>query len=360
MQNTSPNQENAAATHSAAGELIDAQVLRELLNLESDGIFIVDHAGVIVLVNREAEQMFGYAHNALIGREATSLMSEHLRERHAWCGLVSQARRPQGFGLELLVVRQDGSEFPAEISLSILEEGARTGYAAVVRDITNRKLEEGKLRDLTARLLSIREEERIQVSRAIHDEFGQALTGLKMDVAWLRRNLLEDDTAAQAKLRAMTKLIDDTILSVRQISSQLRPAVLDDIGLSAAMEWQLRECEARTGILCKFDQDPGEIQLDGDVATAAFRIFQEALTNVARHAAATRIKSGVKVEGDMLLLHVQDNGRGISDAEANDPKSLGLLGMRERARLVHGEVRIHGVPEQGTTVEVRLPIGGVH
>ena len=360
MPNTSPNQEDAAATNPSAKGLIDEQVLRELLNLESDGIFIIDQAGVIVLVNREAEQMFGYAHNALIGRMAASLISEHPHEGSKWCGIVSQIRQPQGYGLEMLVVRQDGSEFPAEISLSVLEEGTKTGYAAVVRDITNRKLEEGKLRDLTARLLSIREEERIQVARAIHDEFGQALTGLKMDVAWLRRNLLEDDTAVQAKLRAMTKLIDDTILTVRRISSQLRPAVLDDIGLSAAMEWQLREFEARTAILCKFDQDPGETQLDGDVATAAFRIFQEALTNVARHAAATRVEAGVRVEGDMLLLHVRDNGRGISDAEANDPKSLGLLGMRERARLVHGEVRIQGAPEQGTIVEVRLPVGGVH
>ncbi len=213
-----------------------------------------------------------------------------------------------------------------------------------------------QLRRLSARLQAAREEERTRMAREIHDQLGGAMTGLKMDVAALRRGL---QAALLEKTEAISELIDDTIQTVRRIATELRPAILDDFGLLAAIEWQLQEFQTRAGIQCNLRAEVGDISLDSESSTAVFRVFQETLTNVARHANATQVEVQVEEQEGQLILQVHDNGRGISEEEISGSKSLGLVGMQERIHLLSGELDIRGVPEQGTTVLVRIPLGKV-
>ncbi len=215
---------------------------------------------------------------------------------------------------------------------------------------------EESLRALAAHLQSVREEERTRIAREVHDELGQALTGLKMDLAWLAKRWPKLPKDLAGKISGMFGLIDATIKSVRRISSGLRPQVLDDVGLVGALKWQAREFQARTGIRCKSELPAEDILLDPEHATALFRIFQEVLTNVGRHAKATRVDIELRPDTDQLVLRVHDNGRGIADADARGQKSLGLLGMRERAQLFGGGVEIKGVRGRGTTVTVSMPL----
>lgn len=232
-------------------------------------------------------------------------------------------------------------------------------------DITERKEAEEQLersleqlRALSARLQSVREEERTRIAREIHDELGQAMTGLKMDLAWLARQLPTDAPSLRQKVASMSHLVDETIQVVRRISTELRPGVLDDLGLLAALEWQAQDFQTRTGIRCRLVTTVEELELDADRSTALFRIFQETLTNVARHAQATEVTVRLDVCEDHLILEVKDNGVGISSQALADSHSLGLLGMRERALLFGGSVEVRGEPERGTTVTVRIPVPG--
>ncbi|MGE5401233.1 MAG: PAS domain S-box protein [Ignavibacteriales bacterium] len=219
-----------------------------------------------------------------------------------------------------------------------------------------------QLRRLSAHTQSAREEERTRISREIHDELGQALTGLKMDLSWLDKKLQNDGLINQAladKINAMYSLINTTIKSVRKISSELRPGVLDYLGLTAAIEWQAQEFQNRTGITCKIISMPRELELDQNFSTALFRIFQETLTNITRHANATAVEVSLRLNGGNIVLIIRDNGRGITDEEIINTKSFGLLGMRERAYLLGGEFTIHGTQNEGTTVTVTIPIGNI-
>lgn len=217
-----------------------------------------------------------------------------------------------------------------------------------------------QLHALTQYLQRIREEERTRISREVHDELGQALTGLKMDLAWVSGHLPRNDRVVQPKIRAMSSGIDATINTVRRISTELRPGILDSLGLVAAIEWQAAEFQKRTGIQCVATSTVSETLWDQDFTTAFFRIFQETLTNIIRHAKATRVDVALAAEGQSLVLTVKDNGRGITQAEANNTRSIGLIGMRERAALVGGEIGFKGAPNQGTTVTVRIPLPVPH
>jgi signal transduction histidine kinase len=216
------------------------------------------------------------------------------------------------------------------------------------------------LRALASHLESVREEERKLIAREIHDELGQSLTGFKMDLAWIRNRLQSPDAdlarpALLEKIGAMGGLIDDTAGLIRKICTELRPGVLDDLGLSAAIEWQAREFQGRTGIACAVALDAGNLDVDAERSTALFRIFQEVLTNVARHARATRVEVRMGKIEEQIILEVRDNGRGIEEGELAGVKSLGLLGMRERAALLGGEVAIRGRRGEGTWVTVKIP-----
>ena len=213
-----------------------------------------------------------------------------------------------------------------------------------------------ELRNLAAHLQSVQEETRADIAREIHDEFGQALTGLKMDLSWLQKKLPKGQDALLEKTKSMLALLDQAIQAVRRIATRLRPSVLDDLGLVAAMEWQLQDFQSRTGIKGNFTSRLGERPLDRDLSTTLFRIFQETLTNIARHADADNVKISLEQRDGDLLLQVSDNGKGISEGKISDPKSFGVIGMKERALLLGGEVRIKGSRGKGTTVAVRVPL----
>lgn len=215
-----------------------------------------------------------------------------------------------------------------------------------------------KLRDLTAHLESVRERERIHIAREVHDELGQSLTALKFDLSWLKNRLQEKNTSLMDKIRSMGEVVDATIRSVQRISSELRPRLLDDLGLAAAIEWQVNEFTRRSGILCNMAIDADRLSLSQERSTALFRIFQEALTNILRHANATEIDISLAQTGETVMIEVADNGNGIKENEAISSQSFGLMGMRERAHLCGGELDIKGVPGEGTTVRVSIPMQG--
>lgn len=210
-----------------------------------------------------------------------------------------------------------------------------------------------RLQRLTAGLLQATEEERTRIAREIHDVLGQALTALKMDVAWIGRRLSPDTPATQAKLAGMVALIDEAVVTVRRIATDLRPGVLDDLGLAAAVQWQAEEFEHRTGIHCAFSTVVDDGALDPLVSTAVFRILQESLTNVARHGRASNVAVTLEHRDTDLVLEVRDDGIGIAESDVSSVRSIGLAGMRERAQLVGGGFSISG--GAGTTVHVQIP-----
>ncbi len=273
-------------------------------------------------------------------------------------------RERRDFVFDFRLVLPDGTtKFCHSIGHPVVNEtGDVVEFTGTVMDVTESKRSEealqrsfDQLRALTAQLQSVREEERTMVAREIHDELGQALTAIKLDVSALVRELRPDQGHAIQRSQSILKLLDETIQSVQRISTNLRPGILDDLGLAAALEWTAEEFQARTGTKCWISVSDEDTAIDTDRATALFRIFQETLTNVARHAKATEVNVRLVKENGNLILEVHDNGLGIREEQLSAGKSLGILGMRERARLLGGELTIQGVPGGGTTVRVRIP-----
>ncbi|HLJ39766.1 MAG TPA: response regulator [Steroidobacteraceae bacterium] len=225
--------------------------------------------------------------------------------------------------------------------------------AAAEKDL---KASQESLRALAAHLQSVREEEWTRIAREFHDQLGQALTGLKMDLTWITGRLPAGARVLRERAQSMSELIDATMESVRQIVSRLRSDVLDQLGLPAAIVWQAEEFQRRSGLRCVVSLPAAPLALDSSRATAVFRIFQELLTNVARHANATRVEVNLRCNGGQLLLSVEDNGRGIDSEAAQSPKSLGLMGVRERVLPFGGRIYVRGVHGKGTVVKVTVPI----
>jgi len=241
-------------------------------------------------------------------------------------------------------------------------DGSRI-FFHMVYDITDRKKAEEELttsheqlRSLSAHLESVREEERKNMAREIHDELGQILTAVKIDLSSLNEVSTEEQQLLLEKAKSMSELIDMAIETVKRISAELRPPVLDDLGIAVALEWQAEEFNKRTHIKCEFTSKPKDIVLDQDRSTAIFRIFQEALTNVARHSNASKVKAVLTKETDRIVLTIKDNGKGIENKQIADPKALGIIGIRERARFLGGEVKVSGTPGKGTSVTVSIPL----
>jgi signal transduction histidine kinase len=230
--------------------------------------------------------------------------------------------------------------------------------------INQRRLRKSRdeLRNLAAHLQSIREEERTRIAREVHDELGQILTIIKMDVTLLQKKYLSDGQTsakleAEKSIRGIFDLLDNSIRSVRRIATELRPEVLDDLGLKSALEWESEMFQKRTGISCECKVTAEELLPEDEKAIAVFRIYQEALTNVARHSNATKVISECLCRNGTLSLRLEDNGQGITEQETQGEKSLGLVGMRERALLIGGTLEIRGVPGKGTSVVLTVPIG---
>ena len=244
------------------------------------------------------------------------------------------------------------------------EKGRITGHLGIQRDITERHLsaEENarsreELRALAARLETIREEERTRIARELHDELGQTLTALKLDLAWLQSRLtrhVQGDLVERCD--GLLGRLDEVMVSVRRIITELRPSVLDQLGLSDAIEWQAQDFAQRTGLELDLDIEAGMASPPHAMASAVFRMLQEALTNVARHANATRVRVALRVAADSLRLEVADDGRGITQREQRGSHSLGLLGLRERAIAWGGTLSVSGSPSAGTTVSLQLPM----
>jgi PAS domain S-box-containing protein len=323
----------------------------------SDGFIALDDKLIVTYFNKAAEH--------LLGRKVEEVLGHHLFEAFPEAKgkgfekqytLALREKRPVSYETYWNVK-------PYENWYELRIYPYKDGISIYFQVTTERKNAEKRLkssheelRALSAHLQSIREEERTLIAREIHDELGQALTGLKMDLSWLFKKLPEDQKSLFKKIESMSKLIDATIQRVRKISTELRPGVLDDFGLIAALEWQSQDFQSRTGIKCKFNSGLKYINIDPNFSTAVFRIFQETLTNIARHANASKVRIYLKEDNGSFTLRVEDNGRGIREDEVSNPKSLGIMGMRERALFFGGELKIFVKPGKGTTVTLKTPL----
>ena len=254
----------------------------------------------------------------------------------------------------------------------LLHHADGTPYAVcgISTDITEQKMVESQLREtyertreLTAKLEAAEESERRRIARELHDEFGQMLAGLKFDSAWLSRHLAKEKGVATLqpylnRLTEMSALLDQTIQSVRRIATSLRPSILDDLGLIPALEWQAQDFQHRTGVRCemKSTHDIDSPAIRGELATALFRITQELLTNVMRHAEASHVDLNLSQNANLILLTIQDNGRGITEHEIEQRASLGLLGIKERLAPFGGTLQLQGKPNLGTRATVSIPL----
>jgi signal transduction histidine kinase len=256
--------------------------------------------------------------------------------------LLGELARDLGFGLEV---------HERETERRRIDQALRDSEARLRRSTAD-------LQAISTRLNEAREQERVKMARDIHDNLGQALTALKMDVAEVRRRLdIGDSASIRERLTEMSALIDTSVDDVRRVAAELRPVVLDDLGFVGAIRAYLIDVERRAAIRCVLCAPSGDVPI-GERATALFRILQEALTNVVRHAKATRVEVSLSMEAGRVRLVVDDNGRGVPAAAVTNPRSLGLLGMRDRAVLIGGEVSVAGRPGAGTTVTVELPLAG--
>jgi len=372
--------------------------------IQEYAIFQLDPQGRVVSWNAGAERLKGYRAEEIIGKHFSVFYPrEDLIRGTPEQNLEEAAQRGQSVR-EGWRLRKDGSLFWGNVVITALRDlkGNLLGFAKLTRDVTERREREetltkakellelrveqraavltrvneelrveiaereraeeqfkaslDQLRALAARLQSVREEERTSIAREIHDELGQACTAIKMDLALIGRKTTKRQTHLRAKVDSASRLVDDMIVTLRRIASELRPRTLDDLGLTAALESQAQEFEARTGIHCRVALPEEPLTLDDERSTAIFRIFQESLTNVARHAHATRVEARLERKADQLIFQVRDNGRGFDPAEAKARKSLGLVGMQERALMLNGELQVEGVPGAGTTMILRIPL----
>lgn len=344
---------------------------RSVAQSANAAIISADDRGTITSWNTGAQNIFGYKEAEVLGRPLTLLMPERYLEAHqkGMARLLSTGEsRVIGKPIELHGIRKDAMEFPLELSLSTWSTDEGTFFTGIIQDITDRKRAEDQVKQslqqvrlLAHRLEAVREEERTRIAREVHDELGVTLTCLKFDLSKVGALASKEPMPAtqallQHKIQGMLQQIDNTIVQIQRLATELRPGVLDDLGLVAAIEWQARDFASRTGITCHFRSIGEDFQPDESRAVAMFRICQEALTNVARHAQATSVTVRLWEEGGTVILEVKDDGRGIPKEKIADMRSLGLVGMRERVMPFGGEVSIIGAAGSGTFISVKVPL----
>ena len=341
---------------------------RILVENINEGITLQDEKGVVLYVNNKFLEMTGLRRERLVGFETEEFPDE--KASRLFKDKMGKRRRRKTISFEYDWKKKDGKRIFMLVSSSPIydEVGNFKGSITVFTDITERRLFEEKLnrsseelRRLSRHLESVREKESKRIAREIHDEFGQALTALKMDLSWIS-NKLPESVVNQGplfdKLKSMSALIDRTIHIVQKISAELRPGLLDDLGLAPAIEWLAQEFQTRTGVKCDVQISGGEANLGSDCSTAIFRIVQEALTNVTRHALATTVKITMREQNGSLVLEIKDNGKGIRRQDTLAPESLGLIGMRERLLPFGGKLTLSGLPNKGTTLSINIPLKG--
>ena len=345
----------------------ERNLLRSLIDNLPDYIYVKDKATHYIISNKAFVKLVGAESEIeTTGKKSTELFGEEV-------GRINMEEDMQVLTLGTAVIDRDelivtfnGEKrwlLTTKVPLKDKEERV-VGILGISKDITERKLAEQELRQsredlrlLAAHLEQVREDERISIAREIHDELGQQLTVLKMDVSWLHKNLADENEKAKEKTQNLLNMLENTVKTVRKISSELRPSMLDDLGLLAALEWQSQEFSKRSGIKTIFSSAIGNLSFSQNIATGIFRIFQESLTNVARHADATRVKASLQMKNGNIVLQIEDNGKGFTIASIENNKTLGILGMRERTLMMGGEYKIKSTPGKGTIVEVIVPTG---
>ena len=344
--------------------------LEAIVDSAMDAIITVDEAQNIVLFNRAAEQVFRVRREEMLGTPLERLLPGRFRGAHRGhvegFGRTGVTSRRMGDVTTLWALRPESEEeFPIEASISQIAQEGRRFYTVILRDITVRKRAEDalkesqrELRELSARVLEAREEEKAHIARELHDELGQLLTALKMDLGWVRERLPADSELAP-RVAEMGTLLDRTVSATRRISADLRPLMLDDLGLADAAAWLVDDFAKRSGVTCKVDIAEELPDLSKAVATAVYRAVQESLTNIARHAGARSAWVVLAVEDDALYVEVEDDGRGIAPEDLAKARSVGLKGMRERIAFLGGTLEIARAPRGGTRLRLRVPLRGL-
>jgi len=344
--------------------------LEELEALESSILDAIPQAVLglherrINFANHAVKVIFGWHREELIGKGIRMIYRNEEESDKIAAAFYSTLEGQRTYETEFPCMRKDGQEIICRMKASRIGEQLREKRIVVTyEDITaERKAQEDlersreELRNLSIHLQSVREEESTRVARKIHDELGQSLTALQMDMSWLTSRLPANNESIRKKTRSMSDLVDSTIESVHKITTELRPSLLDDLGLPAAIEWQAADFQKRSGIRCQAQIHCSDSVIDKELATTIFRIFQETLTNIARHSKATQCKVSLAGTETELCLEVTDNGIGITPWQVDDPRSFGMIGMRERAHLWGGTVHVRNAKPSGTKVRVLIPL----
>jgi PAS domain S-box-containing protein len=342
--------------------------LEAIVDSAMDAILTVDAAQRVLLFNRAAEQMFGVKRDDAVGAPLDRFIPQRFRAAHSAhvekFGHTGVTSRRMGDQTTLWGLRANGEEFPIEASISQAGDPGHRFYTVILRDITLRKRSEDtmlsqqqELRELSARVLEAREEEKARIARELHDELGQLLTALKMDLAWLRERL-PGDAALAARAEGMGELLDRTVSSTRRLAADLRPLMLDDLGLADAAQWLVEDFGKRSGIQLTIEV-PEDLALDAlskGAATAVYRAIQESLTNIARHSGAKRAWIVMARQDGALHVEIEDDGHGVSAEDLAKASSLGLKGMRERVVYYGGAFEITRAPRGGTRLRLRVPL----
>jgi PAS domain S-box-containing protein len=333
--------------------------LSGLLDSAMDAIIAIDESQRIVLYNRAAETVFGWRADDVMGQPLEKLIPERFRPAHAQhirrFATMGVTSRRMADGTVLHGQRASGAEFPIEASISQLDTDEGKLLTVIVRDISEKVRAQEELSAFAAEAHATLENEKRRVARELHDELAQSLTALKMDAIWVQSHLPAGSDAASTKLREMLAVLDGTVAATRRIAADLRPLLLDDLGLVPAVQWLVQTFIQRSHIACTLVVDE-DMELHEPYATAVFRILQEVLANVAKHARATHATVNIERNLDAVVLHVSDDGQGFSLAEPRKPESLGLMGLRERVRLLKGRMDIDTAPGRGTRVAVHIPV----
>ncbi|WP_180728283.1 PAS domain-containing sensor histidine kinase [Paraburkholderia sp. PGU19] len=354
-------------------QTFDEARLTAIIRSSREAIVTIDAMQRIVLMNPMAEELLGCDAAKVIGGPLSRFIPERFRIAHAMhvehFGATSGSDRRMGSQRVLYALRADGREFPIEASISQSQYGNEKLYTVMLRDITGRmRAEEAlrqsreDLRELSANLQRVREEEKAHIARELHDDLGQSLTALKMDLSVIGHALESegiDNAYVHERLQAMARVIDATVASVRRIAANQRPAMLDDLGLVAAIDWLADDFSQRYGIRVARRLEVGSAAFSHGAATAIFRIVQEALTNVAKHAQASLVTLAMRVDGEHCTLDIVDDGRGLPAVEhARDPRTgrnFGLLGIRERVHMLGGTLSTGG-PGHGFNLSITFPL----
>lgn len=334
---------------------------RTLFQRNLAGVYQSTIGGEIIDCNTAFCRMLGYAHPVEL--RTISYRDLFFSELDLTVFLDRLQEKKFLSNFEVVLRRKNGDPLYVIGNISLVEN-QETGLhlvEGIITDITDRKKAEEDLRqmnqelhDLSSHLQYIREEERTQIARDIHDDLGQLLTALKMDVFALKQQIRPDDEAAVGKFAGIVAIIEEAVGSVRRIAAHLRPSIIDDLGLVAALSWQGQEIEKRYGIPVNFRCNLPEMDAPAATVTALFRIYQEALTNVVRHARATRVDSRLRVAGGRIILEIKDDGIGIN-AGTGKGKSFGLLGIKERVFLMQGHYELSSEPGKGTALYISVP-----